>query len=233
MSFECIGVASRQHVAAKIIKGQWLQHANLRQVGLDALKRHRFTCVQCGFQSRPSRQVPHGWMVPLSLDDPGLVSGRKAQCMCPFCASSHAINWSVVTTIVRGVEQTPGYLIHCPWLSQGELSLLGAYCASLKAHARVGKSNAIEAAARGVDAALTALREEVALNVPVHRGSDSDFARALSLLAPEHYGKRAELIGSLKFWPNLDYWAEQGGYWFKAAVEPLQGALAETLESAV
>lgn len=74
---------------------------------------------------------------------------------------------------------------------------------------------------KSIDAAFAGLKEEIGANVPIYRGSASDFARTLSMLPEQFYEQRNELIGHLRWWPNSEYWLEQGEYWRASTFEAL------------
>lgn len=231
MALDLVGTVGQPQIAERVILGQWLKNDTLRPIGLQVLKRHNFTCSNCGFASRPSKQIPHGWMIPAGLRHPGLVPSPDAKCLCPMCVAPLALNWSVISKKKKGQElQAPGMLIYCPWIMQRDLNVLASYSVAVKANCRVGRSSAIEAVVRSLDAAISALNEEVGSNTPIYRGKDSDFARSLALLPSEYYRDRSELIGALRWWPNLDYWEQQGLYWYQASTQALHKRFESILE---
>lgn len=209
-----IGVVGEPKITGLLVRGEWYKNERLRIAGMRILKRDKFRCQECGLQSRPSTQVPHAWMVPVSEKHPSLVAQDDGRCLCPLCVSAVAINWSVLGMSRNGQPApAPGELIYCPWFSQKELSRVAAYIISMRStHLSTG-FGAMASTLKNIDAAFSALKEEIGANVPIYRGSASDFARTLSMLPEEFYSKRQELIGSLRWWPNSEYWLPQGKYW--------------------
>ena len=213
-----IGAVGDPDAAGKLICGSWLKDERLFDIGFSVVKNNDFTCCYCGFKSRPSTQHRAGLMTPVNLGSSDLKpTGKGDICLCPFCASSVAINWSVAPTGSPGKElPAPGVLIYCPWLSQKEISLLALHSVCISAERKVGDSSPLNASVRDVDAAMAALNQEMGIHIPVYRGSDADFARALSLLPTQFYEQRAEIVGAVRWWPNLAYWSEWGRYFYAA-----------------
>lgn len=221
-----VGTVGDPVLAGKLISGGWYQNDRLRTVGMAVLRAARFTCSACGFPSRPSKQVPHGWMVPVNPEHPAMLAleKTKGRCLCPFCASCQAINWAVRP--VQGgsrSEHSPGRLIYLPEMSQEQVNRV-AHCVVAISSARSGANqSAEESAARDIDAAFLAKHADLQRAVPVfHEDMDYEFANALALLPAEFYELREEVIGGVRWWPHYKYWAEQGYFWSRATFEPLR-----------
>ncbi|EKY4114584.1 TPA: hypothetical protein ACGW3M_001204 [Pseudomonas aeruginosa] len=208
----------------------WHRNEKLFVDGLKVLERHRFTCKFCGFKSRPSRQVPHGYMVPIDWRNNSNISvNGEGECVCPFCASVLGINWSVEKQKLGGKEMpSPGVLMFCPHLTQIEVNRIALHVASLISSRRVGSTpSTLESAARDVDAIMVSLNQELGAELPIYKANDGDFARALSMLAVPLYEQRKHLLSHVRWWPTVSFWQEQGVYWNKAFYEPLSKTLSK------
>ncbi len=217
-----LGTVADPILAGKVISGAWAENERLAKTGLDILKRHKFTCVGCGFKSRASKQYPSAHMVPVNLNHAGLlpVSVNDGVCLCPYCASSIAINWSTEQT--RRDEEgnsSPGMLIYCAWIEQSKLNLLANHCCAYTAFADPRSSKMTGAAVRDIDSTMVSLNQELGARLPIYRGNDAEFSRALSMLPVEFYAKRVEVISHVRWWPNLSYWKGAGEYFYKAVYE--------------
>lgn len=221
-----LGTAMDANTAGKLILGGWESHPKLSKAGMAILKRHRFTCRGCGFYSRPSMQVPHGWMLPIDFEHPAMLAldVKKGTCLCPLCASSMAINWSVATTRVSGKEMpAPGMLIMLPHMSQSQLNRLALHVISIHASRKVSTQTSLEIAATNVDNTMRSLNAELQASLPIYRGEqDAEFARALAMLPDEFYSRREEIIGPVRWWPSMRFWREQGAYWMQSTFKDLQ-----------
>ena len=230
-----LGTVFNAALFGKLMTGGWYEHAQLKEQGLKILSRDKFTCQSCGFSSRPSRQAPHGYMVPVDRHHVGMVATRAdaGECLCPLCASAMGINWAVVATAIGGKHiDPPGMLIIQPSMTQVEINRIALHTLSIVASNSATTASALASAARDIDAAMTALNQDIGASIPFYRGKDSDFARALALLPEAHYEQRDEIIGHLRWWPSMRYWREQGVYWMQATYKPLQDkdqALSEVL----
>ena len=236
MAFDLnVGIAENPELAGKVISGQWYTNPKLQASGMSVLKRHSFTCVACGFVTRPSRQVPHAHMIPVDPDSGRFVSlDGKGVCLCPLCASTTAINWSVVSRSLSGKEMpAPGMLIYCPYLSQVELNRIALHSVSIAASRKVGAGSLLDSAIRDLDASMVGLNHELGANLPIYRGKDSEFARALAMLTQPLYEQRAELLGNVRWWPTLNFWAEQGLYWSKATYDLIHASRPDLMEAMV
>lgn len=208
----------------KLITGGWYTHAKLKEPGMKVLSKGNFTCNSCGFVSRSSKQVPHGYMVPINRKHPALLAVEaNGECLCPMCAASLGVNWSV-NGVVQGdkVVVAPGIFIAESVMSQVEINRIALHVISVLASRTASDSSAISSAARDIDAAMTALNQELGVAIPFYRGKDSDFARALSLLPENLYEQREKIIGQLRWWPNVRFWREQGIYWMQATYKGVQ-----------
>ncbi|MBA1250177.1 MULTISPECIES: hypothetical protein [Pseudomonas] len=203
--------------AGKLISGGWLAHKELLEVGMSVLKQHNYTCRACGFKSRPSKEVPHGWMIPVDLNSPSLValSSEAGLCLCPFCTSTLTINWSVVPTVRSGKEApSPGMLILLPHLSQHEINRIALHTLSILSSTSIMESSPIRDMAVKVDSVMSSLQKELTLYIEPYRSEhDADFARALALIPVDLYEKRNEVLSPVRWWPTMSYWQEQGLYW--------------------
>lgn len=219
-----VGTVGNATLSGKLISGGWYQNKQLRGVGMAILKAAGYTCKACGFRTRPSRVVPHGWMLPVNLDHPAMLATERGICLCPFCASSQAINWAVKP--LQGgskSEHAPGRLIYLPDMTQEQLNRL-AHCIVATSSSRAGANqSAEESAARDIDAAILSKHADLQRAIPVfHEDMDYEFANALALLPTEFYTLREDVIGGVRWWPHYKFWAEQGYYWSKATFEPLR-----------
>lgn len=208
----------------KLMMGGWYVNPKLKEPGMKILSRSKFACASCGFQSRSSKQVPHAHMIPVDRSHPGLLALKdKGECLCPMCAASLGVNWSV-TGVVQAdkVVETPGVLIAQSVLTQVEINRIALHVISVLASRTASDSSPISSAARDIDAAMTALNQELGASIPFYRGKDSDFARALALLPEVYYEQREQIIGQLRWWPNVRYWREQGAYWMQATYKSIQ-----------
>jgi len=225
MTEVAVGTVFNPALFGKLMAWGWFDNPKLKEQGLLILSRDKHTCQSCGFQSRPSKQVPHGFMLPVDQKNPALVAmdARVGKCLCPMCASVLGINWSVVGTMLGGqIVETPGMLIIQPAMSQVEINRLALHTVSIMASSATSATSPLASAARDIDAAMTALNQDVGASIPFYRGKDSDFARALALLAEPYYQQRDEIIGHLRWWPNMRYWRQQGLYWMQATYKHLQ-----------
>lgn len=220
-----IDTVDNPQLAGKVIRGGWFENTRLQKVGMDILARSNFTCRECGFVSRSSKKIPHGYMVPINLSHPGLaaLSNKESLCLCPFCASAKAVNWSVVDHPAQHGEVVPaaGSLIWLPEMSQNKLSLISTYigvsahCMEVT-HPFFEVLNEIDISFRGRSAHLSS-------NVALYKEDcDSHFAKALSLLPNEFKETRDETLKGVRFWPRAAYWSAQSRYWGQATYQNLE-----------
>lgn len=224
MAEVCAGTVSDALLFGKLMNRGWYSHPKLREPGMHILSRADFKCASCGFRSQPSKQVLHGYMLPVDRRHPGLIAlSHKGECLCPLCASALGLNWSVVG-LVQSDRQVlaPGMLIAQPALSQVEINRIALHVIS--ASATPDSGSPIASAARDIDAAMTALNQELGTSIPFYRGKDSDFARALALIPPELYEQRQSILGHLRWWPNVRFWRQQGAYWMQSTYAALQAS---------
>lgn len=223
MTEVCIGTVLDPVIFGKLMAGGWLDNEKAKVAGMQILRKNKFTCSSCGFVSRSSVQVPHGYMIPVDYAHPGLLAAHgDGDCLCSICAASIGINWSV-TIEGQGDSSAgvPGMLIAQSRLTQVQINRLALQVISLLASQPTPQLSKLQSAARDIDAAMTALNHELGGSIPFYRGNDSDFARALSLIPQEYYEQREDILGSLRFWPNVRYWKEQGVYWMKSTFEDM------------
>lgn len=211
-----IGVVRNELLAGKIIRGEWRHNKKLQDVGYEIIKKHNFKCSGCNIQSLPSKVYPSGMMVPANLKHAGFaaLSIDGATCLCPLCASALATNWSVVATVDDSkVVKSPGFLVFMPYQKQADLTRLAIF-----AMACLQKPNdhPFFSVATDIGIVMNGLADEVGKRVPIYDGNNTDFVKALSLLPDEYYEKRSEIIGVLRWWPNMSYWEEFARYIYKA-----------------
>lgn len=165
--------------------------------------------------------MPHGWMLPICTKHPGLlpVSVENSKTYCPFCASSMGLNWSVVSYMLGDAAlPAPGMLIAMKEMSQIELNRLALYVVSRLASRRISELDREDVVASDINNAMRSRQNELPSSIPMYRvGKDSYFAKSLALMPVDLYQRREEVIGSLRWWPNFEYWQEQGIYWRKAS----------------
>lgn len=229
-----IGVAADPKQAGHVISGAWLQKPELKRAGLQVLQARRYTCRACGFQAKPTKELPHGMMIPVDLKHPGFLVCRPEAglCLCPMCACALAINWSVTGRIVGGRElAAPGMLIFCPHLSQEQISRLALHTVAICGAAKVAQQTSLDAMAVSVDCAMAALNKDLQAYLPIYRdGQGSEFARALSLLSEEYYQHRGEILGPVRWWPNVSYWASAGEHWMETTYRHIHSQTPDLLE---
>lgn len=219
-----VGTVSDALLFGKLMAGGWFVHPKLSEAGMRILSQSNWTCGSCGFKSRASKQVPHGYMVPVNRKHPGLLATTQGECFCPLCAAALGLNWSVIGLVQSDkMVMAPGMLIAQPRLSQVEINRIALHVISVLA-GNSSASTPVASAARDIDAAMTALNQELGTSIPFYRGKDSDFARALALVPVELYEQRQTIIGQLRWWPNVRFWREQGAYWMQATYTALQEA---------
>lgn len=220
-----IGTVDNPELAGKVISGLWHDHERLSPVGMKVLTRAKFKCVECGFVSRASKMIPHGFMVPVDLNHPGLAARtvEGATCLCPFCAATKAINWSVVERPALHGEILPvtGSLIWLPDMSQAKLNLIATYISVNQNCMDV--THPLFESLHQADLAFRGRKAHLANNIPLYKeDSDSDFARALALLPNEFMASRDEVLKGVRFWPNVAYWAPQARYWAQATYKTIE-----------
>lgn len=230
-----LGTVSNAALAGKLIAGGWVSHPELLSIGRVVLQRYKFTCQGCGFQSRPTKQVPHGWMLPVDLQHPGLLALKEGVgiCLCPLCASTLASNWSVAPVIAGSKElPAPGMLVLLPHISQVQLNRLALHLVSIHASRKVAQQTSLEAIAVSVDSVISSLSKDVQSKLSIYRdGKDAEFCRALSMLPNDYYQYRDEIIGPVRWWPTMAYWREQGAYWMTQTFDALQRGCPELTEA--
>ena len=141
----------------------------------------------------------------------------------PFCACANAVNWSVVGEVyeVDGeVVRKPaaGFLIYMPYKSQIEVNRLATFTV---AYLQQSREHPFYSVATDIAIAMGGMAEE-AKKIPIYDGNDSDFVKALSKLPDEYYQQRKQIIGALRWWPNMDYWAEYGRYIYRANLKAFE-----------
>lgn len=217
-----IGVVQNESLAGKIIQGAWKENDKLRDVGYEILAKYKYKCSECGFISLPSRLHADAMMIPVDLSHAGLAAQKVkgSTCLCPLCASSMATNWSVLPTIVDGEKKpAPGFLIYLPQKSQAEVTRLAAYtlvCSTKK------NDHPLFSVATDINVVMGSLAKEVGEKIPVYSGTNADFTKALALLPKEFYDKRTQIIGPLRWWPNMSYWSLLGRYMQAATFDGLE-----------
>ncbi len=207
-----IGIVRNEALAGKIIRGSWLDNPKLKDIGYAVIRKHNFTCSICGTQSRSSKKHPNGMMVPACLEHSGLaaITLAKSTCLCPLCASSLATNWSVVGTVLKGEPvPAPGFLVYLPFKSQEEVIRLATYTLVCL---QKPNDHPLFSVATDIDIVMTGLADEVSKKIPIYDGTNADFVKALALLPDEYYNQRSQIIGALRWWPNMNYWTEFGRY---------------------
>lgn len=219
-----VSTVSQDSVFAKLMDGAWLKHPKLKAAGLTVLARDNFTCQSCGFRSRPasSSGVPHGWMIPASLGHPGYlpVEVKDSKTYCPFCLASRAVNWAVKPQVIGSRELiAPGIFLSFPDLTQVQINLLALNVVSVLASVKIGSSkSAVEASAQAINNAMRGRQSVLESDFPVYRaGQDFALANGLALLPVDLYRDREKVMGMVRWWPNVEYWEEQGIYWNKAS----------------
>ncbi|MEC4242117.1 MULTISPECIES: hypothetical protein [Pseudomonas] len=222
-----IGTVDNPDLAGKVIQGFWFANERLQKVGMQVLDKAGFKCYSCGFVSRTSKKIPHGYMVPIDIQHPGLAALqlKDAKCMCPLCASALAVNWSVVEHPALKGELTPlaGSLIWLPEIEQSKLSLIASYIA-VSTHC-LDVAHPLAEALNHADISFRGRRAHLASNIPLYKEDcDSDFSRALALLPNEFHSARDEIMSGVRFWPNSSFWVSQAKYWFQATYLPLEKA---------
>lgn len=220
-----IGTVDNPDIAGKVIQGGWFSNKDLNPVGLKVLNAAAFTCKYCGFISRPSTKVPHGFMVPVDINHSGLAAldASKAICLCPFCASALAINWSVAEHKGEHAQVLPvaGNLIWLPEIEQTKISLVATYVVVGVNDIDVGHEFA--KTLKETDLSFRIRKPFLANNIPLYKNDkDTDFARALSLLPVEHYEFRDEVLKGVRFWPNSSFWKAQSHYWLHSTYKPTE-----------
>lgn len=207
-----IGVVQNESLAGKIILGAWKHNDKLRDIGYEILAKHKYKCSECGFKSIQSKARPDAMMIPVDLSHAGLAAQKikGSTCLCPLCASSMATNWSVLPTIVDGEKiPAPGFLIYLPQKSQVDVTRLAAYtlaCSTKK------NDHPLFSVATDINVVMDSLSKEVGEKIPIYSGTNAEFTKALALLPKEFYDKRTQIIGPLRWWPNMSYWSEFGRY---------------------
>lgn len=222
-----IGTVDNPDLAGKVIQGHWCNNEKLQKVGMKILQSSGFKCRSCGFVSRTSKKVPHGFMVPVDVNHPGLAALelKGAQCLCPLCASALAVNWSVVEHPAMHGEILPvaGCLIWLPEIEQSKLSLIASYIAVSSNCLDV--THPLADTLNHADISFRGRKAHLASNIPLYKDdSDSDFSRALALLPNEFHSSRDEVMGGVRFWPNTNFWVSQARYWYQATYRPLEKA---------
>lgn len=220
-----IGTVDNPELAGKVISGLWHDSERLRPVGMKVLIRAKFKCTYCGFVSRTSRKIPHGFMVPVDLKHSGFAARtvEGSLCLCPFCAAAKAVNWSAVEHHAQHGEILPvaGSLIWLPDMSQAKLNLLATYIAVSQNCMEV--THPLFESLHQADLAFRARKAHLASNIPLYKeDSDSDFARALALLPNEFMASRDEVLKGVRFWPNVSSWAPQARYWAQATYRQIE-----------
>jgi hypothetical protein len=220
-----IGTVDNPDLAGKVIRGIWFAREDLRKVGMEVLTSANFTCKYCGFISRTSAKVPHGYMVPVDIKHSGLavLNSNTGICLCPFCASALAINWAVAEHKAEHGQILPvaGNLIWLPELEQAKISLVATYTVVGVNDLDVGHDFA--KTLKETDLSFRIRKPFLANNIPLYKNDkDSDFARALSLLPAEHYQFRDEVLKGVRFWPNASFWKAQSHYWFHSTYKPTE-----------
>lgn len=216
------GVVRNESLAGKIIQGAWLRNDKLRDVGYAIIEKHHFKCSICGVQSKRSRKFPDGMMIPVNLKSSGMAATRieGSTCLCPLCAASLAINWSVVGSVVNGLEiQPPGFLIYFPYKSQAELVRLAMF---VLVSFQKSNDHPLFSVATDISVVMNGLSEQLEKQIPIYSGDDADFAKALSHLPDELYDKRDQIIGPLRWWPNMAYWKDFGRYIYGASLQSFE-----------
>lgn len=212
-----IGVVRNESLAGKIIQGGWERSEALRGVGYSVIESHKYKCSSCGTQSVKSAKHRSGMMIPVDTSHSGLAATKAsgATCLCPLCASALAINWSVVKHVGSNDElMSAGFLIYLPFQSQSDVSRLAVFTLACL---QKPNSHPFFSVATDIDAVMGGLAEEVSRKIPIYNGSNADFAKALALVPDEYYEQREQIIGSLRWWPNMAYWADFGKYIHKTS----------------
>lgn len=215
-----IGVVRNESLAGKIIQGAWLHNDKLRNAGYAILKNQSYKCYACGIQSKPSAAYRDAMMIPVNLKHAGLAatSEKGGVCYCPLCAAAAATNWSVVGTVTDDVANiAPGFLVCFPGKSQAEVSRLALFTLI---NMQRSNDSPLFSAATDIDVTMRRLAGEVAQHIPIYRkeGGDAAFVKALARIPDQFYEKRVQIIGPLRWWPNMSFWEPFGKYIYAATV---------------
>ena len=221
-----LGVVADVNTFGKVMAGAWLKRTELADAGLKLIRRSFFKCKGCGFQSRPSQQQPAGFMVPFNTNHPAglVINENHGTCLCPFCASAFAANWSVVPPKSNKVEMpAPGQLIYLPHMSQAQVNLLALHVISVLSSRKISTQTKAEAIAVNIDSTMKSLSKDLPAALPIFRdGHDEAFARALALLPQEFYEQRSDILSPVRWWPNASYWRVEGVYWMQSTFCAMQ-----------
>lgn len=202
------------------------EHWDRRRISgrLHALKRADYRCVYCGFRAGPAEDVVpqmgteeanerafgymqihprHGDHANARVDD--------LDALCPFC---HEVLHAGV-----GQGKSSGFIIQCPWLAQADLCLLlnAMAVASAEADADAMVIHQLLLQLESLQASACA-----ALGVP--RLECEFLASALLRLretAPQLYARRSKVIGSLRYLPDVDFFARAVDYWRGSSWRPV------------
>lgn len=218
-----IGTVDSPELAGKLILGGWALNKSLSDVGFSILERDRYTCQRCGFNSRPSKKINHGFMVPVDTNSSILIARevKFGTCLCQLCASALAVNWSVLKQ-TSDEDSAPGCLIWLPEFTQDKISIVASLI--LATSNNVSPSHHLYEAASHALTAFNGRTAHMAANVHLYKNDkDEEFVRALSLLPSEFHEYRAQALNGVRFWPNPKYWAKSSHYWLKAVYENAAG----------
>lgn len=222
-----IGVVQNESLAGKIIQGAWLHNDKLRDIGYAILQKYDYKCQVCGIQSKPSKVYRDGMMIPVDLKHAGLAATNEKDglCYCPLCASAAATNWSVVSTVTGDVKNiAPGFLVCFPNKSQADVNRLALFTLI---NTQRPNDSPLFSAATDINVTMVRLAKEIAQHIPIYRqnSGDADFVKALSRISDKFYKERAQIIGPLRWWPNMSYWDDYGKYLYAATIRAYENKI--------
>lgn len=203
-----LGIAQNPLLLSQYIE-DWATSSRTKAAGFKLLAERKLVCEHCKVQSRSNKHGRvDGWLTPVDISHPAfaLLKPENGILLCPPCLAAQALNWSLAGT-------PQGMLIFAPGLEQSQITRLAAlsgvascfddpYGVGKQMVAAVesvmhqqakflGSSRAFKVSTDGVD--------QAEMNI--------EFAQTLSLLNPDTYQNRGQVIRDIRFWPSLQYFS--------------------------
>ena len=174
------------------------------------LVRDKLKCVECGFQSRRSKQVKSGHMqlrpLDFNYDSRDL---KNWITVCPYCHAFHRMTSAIDSEKYR--------VISAPWISQAELSKIVRPLIVILSdvdHLYYAEALQIYKTILSAESAVAALFP----HIPATAATPADNLRRYfnlfdSVLTEQQYANRMIFASSLRIVPEKSHFIEESKYW--------------------
>ena len=234
-----VDVVNDEELALLHLRGQWKTKEWLLNNGMQILKKDKFICQGCGFESSPTPEHPDGLMIPINREHSAyLPVTEEGHTLCAFCFASIATNISTGFLLNdRREDKKIGYLVRIPVLKQHELNLVTMLCNAIiyqedSASQDYFEQSLVESA-RSFMLALKGNSSSVNNSLPFPDVSEEDYMRAVALLPNDLNEFRKKALNQYRWLPNYEAWGELGAYMAKHVLQSQVSQLLDKVKKAI